>query len=89
VFDAIALDYEKVTVITDATAAAKPEIHLGKYESCPRQEYSCSLLDWDYYWPVTDGRRLSTRSVPPRKHHRYEEHRSGNTNPGRMEQVAS
>ncbi|KAL6629543.1 hypothetical protein ACP70R_029308 [Stipagrostis hirtigluma subsp. patula] len=27
VFDAVALDYEKVTVITDATAAAKPEIH--------------------------------------------------------------
>ncbi|KAL6848450.1 hypothetical protein ACP4OV_021744 [Aristida adscensionis] len=28
VFDAVALDYEKVTVIMDATAAAKPEIHL-------------------------------------------------------------
>ncbi|TVU32586.1 hypothetical protein EJB05_24323, partial [Eragrostis curvula] len=27
VFDAVALDYEKVTVITDATAAAEPEIH--------------------------------------------------------------
>ncbi|KAK3156595.1 hypothetical protein QOZ80_2AG0109300 [Eleusine coracana subsp. coracana] len=29
VFDAVALDYEKVTVITDATAAAEPEIHLA------------------------------------------------------------
>uniref|UniRef100_A0A0E0H9M1 Isochorismatase-like domain-containing protein n=1 Tax=Oryza nivara TaxID=4536 RepID=A0A0E0H9M1_ORYNI len=28
VFDAVALDYEKVTVIIDATAAARPEIHL-------------------------------------------------------------
>ncbi|KAF0933717.1 hypothetical protein E2562_019195 [Oryza meyeriana var. granulata] len=27
VYDAVALDYEKVTVITDATAAATPEIH--------------------------------------------------------------
>uniref|UniRef100_A0A0E0CJ43 Isochorismatase-like domain-containing protein n=1 Tax=Oryza meridionalis TaxID=40149 RepID=A0A0E0CJ43_9ORYZ len=31
VFDAVALDYDKVAVIIDATAAAKPEIHLGKY----------------------------------------------------------
>uniref|UniRef100_A0A0E0ND12 Isochorismatase-like domain-containing protein n=1 Tax=Oryza rufipogon TaxID=4529 RepID=A0A0E0ND12_ORYRU len=31
VFDAVALDYEKVTVIIDATAAARPEIHL-KYK---------------------------------------------------------
>ncbi|KAF0933716.1 hypothetical protein E2562_019195 [Oryza meyeriana var. granulata] len=29
VFDAVALDYEKVTVIIDATAAARPEIHLS------------------------------------------------------------
>ncbi|CAL4970015.1 unnamed protein product [Urochloa decumbens] len=29
VFDAVALDYEKVTVIVDATAAANPEIHLA------------------------------------------------------------
>jgi len=29
VFDAIALDYEKVTVLIDATAAARPEIHLS------------------------------------------------------------
>ncbi|KAK3152732.1 hypothetical protein QOZ80_2BG0162840 [Eleusine coracana subsp. coracana] len=29
VFDAVALDYEKVTVITDATAAAEPEIHFA------------------------------------------------------------
>ncbi|CAD6262342.1 unnamed protein product [Miscanthus lutarioriparius] len=29
VFDAVALDYEKVTVITDATAAANLEIHLA------------------------------------------------------------
>ncbi|KAG8070499.1 hypothetical protein GUJ93_ZPchr0006g43242 [Zizania palustris] len=28
-FDAVALDYEKVTVIVDATAAATPEIHLS------------------------------------------------------------
>ncbi|GJN19569.1 hypothetical protein PR202_gb06858 [Eleusine coracana subsp. coracana] len=28
-FDAVALDYEKVTVIIDATAAARPEIHLS------------------------------------------------------------
>jgi hypothetical protein len=31
VFDAIALDYEKVTVLIDATAAARPEIHLCEY----------------------------------------------------------
>ncbi|WVZ76899.1 hypothetical protein U9M48_024818 [Paspalum notatum var. saurae] len=30
VFDAVALDYEKVTLITDATAAANSEIHLGE-----------------------------------------------------------
>ncbi|GJM90864.1 hypothetical protein PR202_ga07185 [Eleusine coracana subsp. coracana] len=30
-FDAVALDYEKVTVIIDATAAARPEIHLCEY----------------------------------------------------------
>ncbi|OEL24678.1 putative inactive nicotinamidase [Dichanthelium oligosanthes] len=30
VFDAVALDYEKVTVIVDATAAANKEIHLGE-----------------------------------------------------------
>ena len=35
VFDAVALDYEKITVLIDATAAARPEIHL-----C---EYSCSI----------------------------------------------
>ncbi|CAN6243911.1 unnamed protein product [Urochloa humidicola] len=29
VFDAVALDYEKVTVIVDATAATNPEIQLG------------------------------------------------------------
>lgn len=29
VFDAVALDYQSVTVIVDATAAATPEIHLG------------------------------------------------------------
>ncbi|XP_015688889.1 probable inactive nicotinamidase At3g16190 [Oryza brachyantha] len=29
VCDAVALDYEKVTVITDATAAATPDIHLS------------------------------------------------------------
>lgn len=29
VFDAVALDYEKVTVIVDATAAARPDIHIG------------------------------------------------------------
>ncbi|XP_015688901.2 probable inactive nicotinamidase At3g16190 [Oryza brachyantha] len=29
VFDAVALNYEKVTVIIDATAAARPEIHLS------------------------------------------------------------
>jgi nicotinamidase-related amidase len=29
VFDAVALDYDKVAVIIDATAAAKPEIHLS------------------------------------------------------------
>jgi hypothetical protein len=43
VFDAVALDYEKITVITDATAAAKPEIHLGKYESCDK---SIHVLFW-------------------------------------------
>ncbi|RLM79167.1 putative inactive nicotinamidase [Panicum miliaceum] len=29
VFDAVALDYEKITVIVDATAAANPEIHIA------------------------------------------------------------
>ncbi|XBI72144.1 hypothetical protein VPH35_066163 [Triticum aestivum] len=29
VYDAVALDYEKVMVLTDATAAARPDIHLG------------------------------------------------------------
>ncbi|KAG2650149.1 hypothetical protein PVAP13_1NG148200 [Panicum virgatum] len=29
VFDAVALDYEKITVLIDATAAARPEIHLS------------------------------------------------------------
>lgn len=28
VYDAVALDYEKVTVISDATTTAKPEVHL-------------------------------------------------------------
>lgn len=28
-FDAVALDYQPVTVIVDATAAATPEIHAG------------------------------------------------------------
>jgi hypothetical protein len=37
VFDAVALDYEHVTVIVDATAAATPEIH------------SCELL---YFIPI-------------------------------------
>ncbi|KAF8644732.1 hypothetical protein HU200_066343 [Digitaria exilis] len=31
VFDAVALDYEKVTVLIDATAAARPDIHLCEY----------------------------------------------------------
>lgn len=30
VFDAVALDYQSVTVIFDATAAATPDIHAGK-----------------------------------------------------------
>lgn len=29
VYDAVALDYEKVTVISDATTTAKPEVHLS------------------------------------------------------------
>ena len=29
VFDAVALDYQSVTVIVDATAAATPDIHFG------------------------------------------------------------
>lgn len=29
VFDAVALDYHKVTVIVDATAAATPDVHIG------------------------------------------------------------
>lgn len=29
VFDAVALDYQRVTVIIDATAAATPDIHIG------------------------------------------------------------
>ncbi|KAJ0075911.1 hypothetical protein Patl1_34250 [Pistacia atlantica] len=36
VFDAVALDYQPVTVIVDATAAATPDIHLGM----------CSLVIW-------------------------------------------
>ncbi|KAJ4804526.1 Peroxyureidoacrylate/ureidoacrylate amidohydrolase RutB [Rhynchospora pubera] len=32
VFDAVSLDYKHVTVITDATAAATPEIHLANIE---------------------------------------------------------
>ena len=28
-FDAVSLDYQSVTVIVDATAAATPDIHLG------------------------------------------------------------
>lgn len=31
VFDAVALDYQRVTVIIDATAAATPDIHIGMY----------------------------------------------------------
>jgi nicotinamidase-related amidase len=31
VFDAVALDYQPVTVLVDATAAATPDIHLGMY----------------------------------------------------------
>lgn len=31
VFDAVSLDYRSVTVIVDATAAATPEMHLGRY----------------------------------------------------------
>lgn len=31
VFDAVALDYQPVTVIVDATAAATPDIHTGTY----------------------------------------------------------
>jgi len=33
VCDAVALDYQPVTVIVDATAAATPDIHLGMYIS--------------------------------------------------------
>lgn len=29
VFDAVALDFRKVTVISDATAAATPDVHIG------------------------------------------------------------
>ena len=35
VFDAVALDYEKVTVIVDATAAASPEIQMGENSFIP------------------------------------------------------
>ncbi|OEL35099.1 putative inactive nicotinamidase [Dichanthelium oligosanthes] len=31
VFDAVALDYDKITVLIDATAAARPDIHLCEY----------------------------------------------------------
>ncbi|KAM7471753.1 hypothetical protein LguiA_009936 [Lonicera macranthoides] len=31
VFDAVALDYQSVTVIVDATAAATPDVHFGKH----------------------------------------------------------
>lgn len=29
-FDAVALDYHEVTLLVDATAAATPDIHIGK-----------------------------------------------------------
>ena len=32
-YDAVGLDYQPVTVIVDATAAATPEIHFGKHLS--------------------------------------------------------
>lgn len=31
VFDAVALDYQSVSVIVDATAAATPDIHVGMH----------------------------------------------------------
>ncbi|OVA20314.1 Isochorismatase-like [Macleaya cordata] len=34
VYDAVALDYQSVTVIVDATAAATPEVHLGSKHAC-------------------------------------------------------
>ncbi|GMH17679.1 hypothetical protein Nepgr_019520 [Nepenthes gracilis] len=37
VFDAVALDYASVSVIVDATAAASPEVHAGKFS------YACSV----------------------------------------------
>lgn len=49
VFDAVALDYEKVTVIMDATAAANAEIHLGKYPCKVLHYATCytsQLINW-------------------------------------------
>lgn len=39
VFDAVSLDYQHVSVISDATAAATPEIHFGEWI------FSCYAID--------------------------------------------
>ncbi|KAJ1690271.1 hypothetical protein LUZ63_014426 [Rhynchospora breviuscula] len=47
VFDAVSLDYKHVTVITDATAAATPEIHLANIEDMKNIGISTRTLhDW-------------------------------------------
>ncbi|KAJ3685611.1 hypothetical protein LUZ61_014775 [Rhynchospora tenuis] len=47
VFDAVSLDYKHVTVITDATAAATPEIHLANIEDMKNVGVTTQTLqDW-------------------------------------------
>lgn len=48
VFDAVALDYETVTVIVDATAAATPGVHIGTKQYYYFFIYACFLLSWTW-----------------------------------------
>lgn len=63
VFDAVALDYHKVTVIVDATAAATPDVHIGKSS---KTIFNCCLM-WFFSLDMNSygGKQNVTRSTCP------------------------
>jgi nicotinamidase-related amidase len=50
VFDAVALDYQPVTVIVDATAAASPDIHDGTYSLIACNWFYLLLICYAFEW---------------------------------------
>lgn len=70
-FDAVALDYETVTVIVDATAAATPGVHIGTKQYYYFFTYACFLLSWTWIGSIFFVFFFFSHSITNTLHLRY------------------